>query len=63
MSTVAQWLSTLVLVGAAIAVLIKAGRAVAVFFARIGQFFDDWFGEPERPGIAPARPGVLARIA
>jgi hypothetical protein len=30
-------------------------------FRRLQQFFDDWFGEPARPG-QPARPGVMARL-
>lgn len=27
------------------------------------RFFDDWDGEPERPGVSPARLGVLARLS
>lgn len=28
----------------------------------VSQFLDDWNGEPERPGITPARPGVMVRL-
>lgn len=28
---------------------------------RAGDFFDDWVGEPSRPGV-PARPGVMERL-
>ena len=31
-------------------------------FQRLQQFFDDWFGEPARPGQA-LRPGAMARLA
>lgn len=29
---------------------------------RLGDFFDDWHGEPERDGV-PERPGVMRRLA
>lgn len=35
---------------------------VLPFLRRIGDFLDDWNGEPERPGHE-ARPGVPARLA
>lgn len=35
---------------------------VLPFLRRIGDFLDDWNGEPERPGH-DARPGVPARLA
>ncbi|WP_208630405.1 hypothetical protein [Amycolatopsis kentuckyensis] len=28
---------------------------------RLTHFVDDWFGEPDRPGV-PGRPGVMARL-
>ncbi|MGC4947685.1 hypothetical protein ACLQ2N_16005 [Streptomyces sp. DT224] len=43
-------------------VLWRLGRAVARTVARAEQFMDDWYGEPERPGVE-ARPGMMQRVA
>ncbi|MGA5202830.1 hypothetical protein [Streptomyces variegatus] len=40
----------------------RVGRGVAHFASRAGQFFDDWYGEEGRPGVAP-RSGVMVRLA
>ncbi|MFB9929203.1 hypothetical protein ACFORO_22960 [Amycolatopsis halotolerans] len=39
-----------------------AARNAARGLRRLGHFADDWFGEPERNGVA-ARPGVIERIS
>lgn len=40
----------------------RLGRAAMHLFRRTHQFFDDWYGEEERPGV-PARPGIMVRMA
>ncbi|MFG2682511.1 hypothetical protein [Streptomyces sp. NPDC048392] len=40
----------------------RVGRSVMHLFRRASQFFDDWYGEDERPGV-PARPGIMVRMA
>lgn len=37
-------------------------RPVRKMVRRLGQFFDDWFGEEARPGV-PRRPGMLERVS
>lgn len=57
-------LSTIVLAGAALAVLTHWVVMPAVrLFTDWRQFLEDWRGEPARPGIAPERLGVLARLS
>lgn len=57
-------LSTIVLAGAALAVLTHWVVMPAVrLFTDWRQFLEDWRGEPARPGIAPARLGVLERLS
>lgn len=58
-----QVASVIVLTVAALAALGKGFRWLFTFFAKINQFLDDWLGEPERPGIAPKRPGLMERVA
>jgi hypothetical protein len=35
--------------------------AVVKFLKKMGNFVDDWNGEPDRPGV-PGRPGVMKRL-
>jgi hypothetical protein len=37
-------------------------RTLRPLVHRVGQFLDDWNGEPARPGIAPAKPGVMEQL-
>jgi hypothetical protein len=37
------------------------GAGVARIGRRVDDFMDDWYGEPERPGV-PARPGLMERV-
>lgn len=37
-------------------------RPVSRFIRKFSQFLDDWTGEPERPGIAARKPGVMERL-
>ncbi len=57
-----QVASAIVLIGAALAVLFNLARGAFGFFEKLRQFLDDWNGEPERPGIAPKRFGVMERL-
>jgi len=62
------WLDVFVaagIVAGGLALLGMVGRVVRWAFRawkKIDNFLDDWFGEPERPGVA-ARPGFPERIA
>lgn len=47
---------------AALGVIGAAGWRLLRWGRRISHFFDDWFGEPQRPGV-PERPGVMTRLA
>lgn len=44
---------------AAVFTAIRSGGRKA---KKIDDFLEDWYGEPERPGV-PARPGVMERLA
>jgi hypothetical protein len=46
----------------AVTVLIIALVRTSRFVKRVVHFFDDYFGEDERPGV-PARPGFSERMA
>jgi hypothetical protein len=46
---------------AAVAALVKAGRAVWPYVRALQVFLDDWSGEPARDGV-PARPGIMKRL-
>ncbi|MEU1815120.1 hypothetical protein ABZ543_07975 [Streptomyces roseifaciens] len=43
------------------AALWRLARAAAHTARRADQFMDDWYGEPERPGVPP-RPGLMERV-
>lgn len=56
--------STIVLAGLALGTLYKwVVRPFYVFAIKFIQFLDDWNGEAARPGIAPERLGVMARLS
>lgn len=42
--------------------VVKPGKALRKIGEAVEEFRDDWFGEPERPGV-PGRPGVMVRLA
>lgn len=46
----------------ALGVFWKAGKAVLGWARQVADFFDDWRGQPARPGV-PARAGVMQRLA
>jgi HAMP domain-containing protein len=46
---------------AALTVLLKAAGWMLRTIRRLGDFLDDWNGEPARPGV-PRRPGHLERL-
>lgn len=59
-----QVASTIVLAGAALGALYRwVLRPSYEVVSKFAQFLDDWFGEPARPGIAPERLGVMARLS
>jgi hypothetical protein len=58
---VTAWIIAAGAVVAALGVLLAAGRAVWKWGRRVDNFFEDWAGEPGRPGV-PARLGVMARL-
>ena len=51
-----------IVVGGAVAVLVKAGKVLHMFIRAVVSFLDDWHGTPARPGF-DAVPGVPARLA
>lgn len=55
------WGSVLSVVLGAATGLWRLVRGLLKLAQRAHQFFDDWYGEGERPGF-PARPGVLERV-
>lgn len=58
------WIDALIAAAAAVTalgVLWRAVRGLRRFGRRVEDFLGDWFGEPERPGVA-AKPGVMARL-
>lgn len=56
-----QVAGALVLVGGAVAVIIKVGKWMISTLKKINEFLEDWRGEDERPGY-PRRKGVLERL-
>lgn len=54
-------LSSIVLAGAALAVVARGMSWLHKLITRVTQFLDDWAGEPARPGV-PAVPGVMERV-
>jgi hypothetical protein len=55
------WVIALAALVTALAVIWKAVRTVLAWARRVNDFFEDWGGEPGRPGVA-ARPGVMQRL-
>lgn len=58
----ADWGAFVGLLLAVIALLTWLLRPVFKFFRFLGEFRDDWKGEPERPGV-PGRPGVMSTLS
>jgi hypothetical protein len=56
-----QAAGALVLIGGAIAVMVKGARWAVGILRKISEFLEDWRGEPARPGYAK-RPGVMERL-
>lgn len=50
------------IIGAAVAIIWKTVRGVARLVKRVRDFLDDFYGEPDRPGV-PGRPGVMVQLA
>ncbi|MEU7911302.1 hypothetical protein [Microbispora bryophytorum] len=42
--------------------VVKPGRKLSHIAEKFGEFWDDWNGVEERPGV-PGRPGVMVRLA
>jgi len=61
-STVGAWLIGTAAAITAIVVIWRFVLAAVRGVRKAGHFFDDWFGEGERPGQS-ARPGVPERLA
>ncbi|MEV0016716.1 hypothetical protein [Streptomyces tendae] len=56
------WGGAVSLLTGVVTVLWRGVRGAVHLAGRTGQFFDDFYGEEERPGV-PARPGVLERLS
>lgn len=56
------WIVGAAAVASALVAFWRIGRALLRGARKAGHFFDDWFGEPDRPG-APGRPGIPARLS
>lgn len=61
-TTVGLWIVGAAAVASALVALWQVARTMLRGSRKIGHFFDDWFGEPDRPG-APGRPGIPARLS
>ncbi|MFI0934558.1 hypothetical protein ACH4RG_22910 [Streptomyces sp. NPDC021019] len=59
--TVLLWAGALAGLSGLVAVLWRFLRSVGRTWERVDQFMDDWYGQPDRPGVA-ARPGVMERL-
>lgn len=44
-----------------VGLFVKIWKTVRPMWRNIREFFEDWKGEPERPGV-PARAGVMERL-
>lgn len=61
-TTLGLWIVGAAAVASALVALWRVARTMLRGSRKIGHFFDDWFGEPDRPG-APGRPGIPARLS
>jgi hypothetical protein len=57
-----SWAGVVTAVGGALVLVVAAGKRFARLFKRASDVYDDWKGEPARPGVAP-RPGMMVRLA
>jgi hypothetical protein len=55
------WIIAAAALIAALTVIFKAVRVVLSWGRRVNDFFEDWGGQPARPGV-PARLGVMSRL-
>jgi hypothetical protein len=55
------WCGVTVAVAGGLAALARFTRGARRFIRRSEQFWEDWQGTEERPGV-PARPGVMERL-
>ncbi|MFD3612404.1 hypothetical protein ACFWXA_30920 [Streptomyces atroolivaceus] len=62
LEVVLVWAGAFTVLAGVAGVLWRVGRGLARTAGRMDQFMDDWYGEPQRPGV-PARPGVLERVS
>ena len=56
------WIVGAAAVASALVAFWRIGRTLLRGARKAGHFFDDWFGEPDRPG-APGRPGIPERLS
>lgn len=62
METVLMWGGLATAVTGVGTLLWRLVRGLARTGRRVDQFMDDWYGEPDRPGV-PARPGMMERVS
>ncbi|MGW6458727.1 hypothetical protein ACWF94_22900 [Streptomyces sp. NPDC055078] len=61
LETVLVWGGAFLILAGVCAALWPFVRAIVATARRANEFLDDWYGEPERPGVPP-RPGLMERV-